>query len=235
MRPNQFHLTTQLDFQTARVVQWLAVGDVDAANRWAQNCKGDSDLEQMARARLRLAQGQAAAALAILTEQSRLAESGGRLGRLIKMLSLQSLAMDAVGKRETAGQTLARAISLARPAGYVRVFLDCGQPMCDLMSHSLKQGWIVGALDVGYAQRLMQAFREEPGEMLEDESASGLLTGREVEVLELLAEGLSNKAMADHLVVAPSTIKQHLKHIYGKLDVHSRTQAVARGQELGLL
>jgi LuxR family maltose regulon positive regulatory protein len=61
------------------------------------------------------------------------------------------------------------------------------------------------------------------------------LTGRELEVLGLLAEGLSNKEIASRLVVAPSTVKQHLKHIYNKLDVHSRTQAVARGRDLGLL
>jgi LuxR family maltose regulon positive regulatory protein len=61
------------------------------------------------------------------------------------------------------------------------------------------------------------------------------LTDRELEVLRLLAEGFSNKTIADKLFVAPSTVKQHLKHVYDKLDVHSRTRAVARGRELGLL
>jgi ATP/maltotriose-dependent transcriptional regulator MalT len=61
------------------------------------------------------------------------------------------------------------------------------------------------------------------------------LTERELEVLQLLAGGLSNKEIAERLIVAPSTVKQHLKNIYGKLDVHSRTQAVARGRELALL
>jgi LuxR family maltose regulon positive regulatory protein len=69
-----------------------------------------------------------------------------------------------------------------------------------------------------------------PGEALPDP-----LTERELEVLGLLANGLTNREIARRLVVAPSTIKQHLRNIYGKLDVHSRTQAVARGRELGLL
>ncbi|MGD9047647.1 MAG: response regulator transcription factor, partial [Anaerolineae bacterium] len=67
------------------------------------------------------------------------------------------------------------------------------------------------------------------------EALADPLTERELEVLHLLAEGLSNKEIATRLIVAPSTVKQHLKNIYGKLDVHSRTQAVARGRELSLL
>ena len=90
--------------------------------------------------------------------------------------------------------------------------------------------------DLGKATRenLLDSYQDELGENLVTRTAPSLLTEREVDVLCLLAEGISNKQIAERLVVAPSTVKQHLKNIYGKLDVHNRTQAVARGRELGL-
>jgi LuxR family maltose regulon positive regulatory protein len=105
----------------------------------------------------------------------------------------------------------------------------------------------VAHLIQAYTRDLLDAFQQEgsadKSQATEAASPSLLLaktlidplTDRELEVLRLLAEGLSNKTIAGKLIVAPSTVKQHLKHIYGKLDVHSRTQAVARGRELGLL
>jgi LuxR family maltose regulon positive regulatory protein len=234
MRPNQYHLTTNLDFQTARIVQWLAVGDVDAASRWAQNCQGFSELEQIARAQLHLAKGEFAKALNILEEQSRLADNGGRYGRLIEILCLRALALKGLGIPEGITQILSRAIYLARPAGYTRVFLDCGQPMCELLIKLLKQNSIESPMDANYLQNLLDVFQNELGEYAMVGAIPFALTEREIDVLRLLAEGISNKQIAERLIVAPSTVKQHLKHIYGKLDVHNRTQAVARGQELGL-
>jgi LuxR family maltose regulon positive regulatory protein len=95
---------------------------------------------------------------------------------------------------------------------------------------------MVGIL-AGYASDLIKAFRQE-GELhtnQTDTDSISTLTERELEVLHWLAAGLTNKAIAEKLIVAPSTIKQHLKNIYSKLDAHNRTQAVARGRELGLL
>lgn len=93
----------------------------------------------------------------------------------------------------------------------------------------------------GYEYELLEAFQQE-GELHKVYSPASLdgsmidpLTEREREVLRLLSEGISNKEIASRMVVAPSTIKQHLKSIYSKLDVHNRTQAVARGRELDLL
>lgn len=235
MRPDQFHLTTNLDFQTARIVQWLAVGDVDAASRWAKNCLGRSELEQIARARLHLAKGEPAMALNILEEQSRLAESGGRFGRLIEILCLLSLALKDLDRQAEVERTLARAIYLARPAGYTRVFLDCGQPMVQLLKRLIKQNTIESPLDARYVLSLLDGFQTEPAEASLSMNNPGLLTERELEVLRALAEGASNKEIAEKLIVAPSTIKQHLKHIYAKLGVHNRTQAVDYGRELGLL
>jgi LuxR family maltose regulon positive regulatory protein len=180
-------------------VQWLAVGDVAMASRWAKECGGGSEREQITLARLRLAQGRADDAQRLLAQQRLLAEAGGRNGRLIEILGLQAIALKAQGQTSEAAATLSQAHFLAEPEGYKRLFLDMERP-------------------------------SPPAEAL-----LSPLTERELEALRLLAEGLSNKEIAEQLIVAPSTVKQHLKNIYSKLDVHSRTQAVARGQELNLL
>jgi LuxR family maltose regulon positive regulatory protein len=235
VRPNQFHLTTNLDFRTALITQWLAVGDVESASRWVQNCRGASELEQIACARLHLAKNEFEAALNLLDRQSQVADSGGRYGRLIEILCLRALALKGLARQPEIVPSLVRAVSLGRPAGYVRVFLDCGQPMHELLKWLLKQNVLESPMDAPYVKTILDAFQAELGD---DDSANAipdLLTEREVDVLRVLAEGASNKEIAERLIVAPSTIKQHLKNIYGKLDVHNRTQAVDRGRELGLL
>jgi LuxR family maltose regulon positive regulatory protein len=132
--------------------------------------------------------------------------------------------------------------------------MEMGGPLRELLERSAARD-TAPETDIGamaritgdYVRELLDAFEQERaaqrGRVAEQVSAPPSpteampdpLTGRELEVLRLLAEGLSNKEIASRLVVAPSTIKQHLKNIYGKLDVHSRTQAVARGRELALL
>jgi LuxR family maltose regulon positive regulatory protein len=233
----------RVELETKRVALWLAVGDVDAARRWAACCSGGSEREQIAVAQLNLAEGRASEALHLLERQRALAEAGGRNGRLIEILGLQALALQAQGRPEEASAALLQALSLGRPEGYVRVFLDLGWPLYELLE------WLVpGAPFAGdYVRDLLAAFRREreaqrsrgaeatPLILTPAETLADPLTDRELEVLHLLAEGLSNKEIGRRLVIAPSTVKQHLKNIYGKLDVHSRTQAVARGRELALL
>jgi LuxR family maltose regulon positive regulatory protein len=118
-------------------------------------------------------------------------------------------------------------LSLAEPEGYIRSFVDEGEPMAHLLRRALARG-----ITPGYASRLLAAFGESPP------AAQALvepLTARELEVLRLVAGGLSNREIAQQLVVAVSTVKSHINHLYGKLEVKNRTQAVARAQELGLL
>jgi LuxR family maltose regulon positive regulatory protein len=100
-----------------------------------------------------------------------------------------------------------------------------GQPLHVILQRATSSG-----ARVGYVRDLLDAFGPQPALAPAD-----ALTEREMDVLCLLARGLSNKAIAEQLVVAPSTVKQHLKNVYAKLDVHSRTQAVARAREQGLL
>jgi LuxR family maltose regulon positive regulatory protein len=248
MQTYDFQFGVSIEFNAARVVQWLAVGDVDTANRWSETCRGGSELEQIALARLRLAQGRADSAQRLLDPQREVAESAERTGRLIQILSLQALALNAQGYFNQAESALSQALYLARPEGYRRVFLDLGLPLYKLLQRSTARGTAVktpaaeGELPrQGYGFDLLEAFQQE-GQIqtvYAASSSSGAmiepLTEREQEVLRLLANGISNKEIASRLVVAPSTVKQHLKNIYGKLDVHNRTQAVARGRELELL
>jgi LuxR family maltose regulon positive regulatory protein len=254
MQTHHVRLAASIQLDTSRVVQWLAVGDVETASHWAEECSRGSELEQIALARVRLAQGRCADAQHLLDRQRGSAEAGGRTGRLIEILGLQALALDAQGFSGEAEAALSQALSLARPERYLRVFLDLGRPLCDLLERSAARdtapgtdGAAIAPVPGDYVHELLDAFRREreartsrvagpaslsppPAETLIDP-----LTARELEVLRLLAQGLSNKEIAARLVVAPSTVKQHLRNIYGKLDAHSRTQAVARGQELGLL
>ena len=244
MEIHQLQVAISVEFKTSRVIQWLAVGDIEMANRWAEECNGGSEREQIALARLWLAQGEAAKAQSLLNRQRELAKTGGRTGRLIEILSLQALALKLQNQYIEAPTVLSQALSLARPEGYVRTFLDMGQPLFELLTQLESQGATIPQkssaikrITGDYVRGLIKAFQQE-GEIQTKEKSQALvspLTERELEVLGWLAEGLSNKAIADRLVVAPSTVKQHLKNIYGKLDAHNRTQAVSRGRELELL
>jgi LuxR family maltose regulon positive regulatory protein len=127
--------------------------------------------------------------------------------------------------------TLGRALSVAEPEGFVRTFVDEGEPMARLLRQALVQG-----IAPSYVNSLLTAFGESAQPT--PPAAQALvepLTERELEVLRLIAAGLSNREIAQELVVAVSTVKTHINHIYGKLAAKSRIQAVAKAQALGLL
>ncbi len=244
MQTYPFQMAPTTEFKTAWVAQCLAAGDVEMASQWAEVRSGGSELEQIALARLRLAQGHVADAHLLLDRQRVLAEASGRNGRLIEILGLQAIAQNAQGQTKEAAVTLSQALSLARPEGYRRVFLDMERPLGDLLEQTIMQDTTARRSHIvqAYVRDLLDAFQQQnrarETAFLSPSLAEVLnnpLTEREQDVLQLLAEGLSNKEIAGRLVVAPSTVKQHLKNIYSKLDVHSRTQAVARGRELNLL
>jgi LuxR family maltose regulon positive regulatory protein len=225
-------------FKTWQVRQWLATGDLGAASHWADESGGHSELEQIARARVRMAQGRADEALGLLERQARVAEAGRRNGRLIEILVLRAVSLAALGRHDQALAALDQALTLGRPEGYARVFLDEGAPMGNLLRQSVARGIAATHGAVGdYVRELLEALEQEslPLPSRTAGPAAEPLTERELEVLRLLAAGLSNREIAETLVVALSTVKQHLKNLYGKLDVHSRTQAVARGRELDIL
>lgn len=231
-------LHTILD--TYRVRLSLAQGHLKAGEQWAaerESTPGADDsplsreLELLAVARVRLAQGDAGATLQLLAPLADGARAGGRHGRLIEMLALEALALEHQNQSDHALLALEEALSLARPEGYVRIFANEGAPMARLLRHAAQRG-----IQVDYVKQLLAAIEERsekayqhPHPLVEP------LSSRELEVLQLVAEGLSNREIADELVISIRTVKKHVQNIHGKLGVQRRTQAVARARELDLL
>jgi LuxR family maltose regulon positive regulatory protein len=163
-------------------------------------------------------------------------------------LTLRAFAFSAAGDASRACDTLMRALTLAEPAGYVRVFLDKGEALRALIASCKSRHASELPLAVRiYMEKLLAAYPASAGTELLHQSgprtaspdaASVLvepLTPRELEILELLARGASNQDIAERLFLSVGTVKGHINHILGKLDAHNRTEAAARGRELGLI
>jgi LuxR family maltose regulon positive regulatory protein len=193
-----------------------------------------------------LAQDRPGQALTLLDRLLAQAATGGRIGSVIEVRALQALAHQASRDEPAATAVLVEALTLSCPQGYVRVFADEGPPMDALLgrlvaAHRARKP-TARRIPVGCLARLVQAFdgklnaaaalRPEPG------TVPGLiepLTGRELEVLRLLAAGKSNQRIAHDLFVALDTVKKHVTHVLGKLGAANRTEAVARARDLGLI
>ena len=179
----------------------------------------------------------------VAQNQQALAERQGRVGDLIRWLVLRALLHQVRGETAQALSAIARALSLAEPRGYIRPFLDAGAPLLALLyrlRHELRSQSIAEehAPTRSYLERLILLFnREQQTNLaLDEEDTSFLLveplSEREREVLWHISEGRSNREIAEQLVIAPSTVKSHVRAIYSKLGVESRTQALARMRKL---
>jgi LuxR family maltose regulon positive regulatory protein len=242
-----------------RVRLWLEQGNLAAALQWSQEYDGSVmdegfaplalEMQQIALARVLVAQRAASgpdesgrAAAFLLTDEVQdapsllaglldSAQTSGRMQSAIKLLALQAVAFQAQGDVDQAVSVVERALLLAEPEGYVRTFVDEGEPMARLLRIAAAR-----AIAPGYVASLLAALGEAS---VSGPTAAQLLaeplTERELEVLHLVAAGLSNQEIAQELVIALSTVKSHINHIYGKLGAKSRVQAVSRAQALGLL
>jgi LuxR family maltose regulon positive regulatory protein len=173
------------------------------------------------------------------------AEAGGRWGRIIEILTLEALVLQSRDDEPGAAGSLQRALVLAEPEGYVRTFANEGAPMVSLLkrlfkSQKAKPATAEPAASPQYVgQLLLATLGKDAVPSTGARGRAGLLvepvSGREVEVLRLLASGISNQEIAARLFVSLDTVKTHLKHIYGKLGVHNRARAVAKAAELDLI
>ena len=191
---------------------------------------------------MRLAEGQADEAVQLLRRLLAQAEVGGWVGDVIEILALQALALQAQGASAEALSSLERALALAEPEGYVRIFVDEGAPMATLLAQSAARRRQSDRL-VGYIEQLLSAFPEGQRQVEQDggrthDRSKGMvepLSERELEVLRLLAAGLESPEIARELIIGVSTARSHIKNIYGKLGVHGRVQAIERARTLGLV
>jgi LuxR family transcriptional regulator, maltose regulon positive regulatory protein len=198
-------------------------------------------VDRISSARLLYVRGRYEEAIGLLDELQEAAQTAGSTGSVIEILVLRALALWAANKNERAMNTLTQALILAEPEGYVRTFVDEGPPMAELLSGALEarqKGRLEPPVSTHYLRKLLAATERDATGAASQAKLAGLpepLTERELEVLRLIASGKSNRRIATELFVSVGTVKTHLNNLYGKLDAHSRTQALARARELTLL
>jgi LuxR family transcriptional regulator, maltose regulon positive regulatory protein len=250
---------------TRKTRVWVAQGRLGEAVSWAreQGLSVENELsylhefDHITLARVLLAQFKSdrtdrsiLQATGLLERLLKAAEEGGRTGSAIEILVLQALAHHVQGDLRAALLPLQHALALAEPEGYVRMFLDEGAQMAYLLSAAAAEASLPA-----YAGKLLAAFEGDeqpalaglaagPGKSYDKSCLAPVppaqpliepLSQRESKVLHLIAQGLSNREIGERLFLALDTVKGHNRRIYDKLQVQSRTEAVARARELGLL
>jgi LuxR family maltose regulon positive regulatory protein len=220
------------DVAAAQVLVLLAQGDLETAARVA-----GAHALPVSRARVHLAQGDPDAALALLEPLRRDLESKNWKDERLRVMVLQAVALQAQDAGDRAVPLLAEVVALAEPGGFVRLFVDEGPPMAELLAGVAARGVLPD-----YVARLRAALDaagrprpDAPSHTPQAGSPVEPLSPRELEVLRLIAQGLSNREIGQRLYLALSTVKGHNLQIFGKLQVQRRTEAVARARELGLL
>jgi LuxR family maltose regulon positive regulatory protein len=266
------NIANEMRYIAARQVKALiAQGRIDDAARVMSELPPEDQivwdivergLAPVAHARVLIAQHEFEPAVQLLEQLQTKAQAAMQTGTLIEILALLAVAQHGQGDPTRATATLTRALALAEPEGYVRTFVDLGEPMQLLLQRTLAPhaGAGVKAKDGGmkpfaadsslaaYVDKLLAAYPKHKSETLLSQDEQALhpsafilpplvepLSERELAVLRLIAAGDSNQEIAAQLVVAVSTVKTHVNNIFAKLGVQSRTQAIARARELKLL
>ncbi len=233
---------------------WIKQGGLDKALDWARERKLSieeepsylREFELITLARILLSRYQSDHSISLLHDVMGLlehllkaAEEGGRIGSVIEILILQALAHQMQGDDSSALTSLERALKLAEPEGYMRIFLAEGSSMAELIREVDSRGILPN-----YTHKLLSGFEvEDQGTDVEtppsaDPVSSSLieaLSQRELDILRLFKTELSGPEIAQELVIALSTVRTHTKSIYNKLNVNSRRGAVKRAIELGLI
>lgn len=227
----------------------LQRGDLSAAQRWAESARLSPDDEphflrveqQLVYVRLLLIQGRLSDARRMLARMERFTWERGLFRWLITIHILQALVADRSGSRDTALDRLASALEMAAPEDYVRAFLVEGPRVAQLLpgvrhvAPAFVDGLLSAATDQTQRLAVQPPVPSSAPAVPVSQPMVDPLSEREREVLHHIAAGLTNREIAQELFIAIGTVKRHINNIYGKMNVHSRTQAIARARELGLI
>jgi LuxR family maltose regulon positive regulatory protein len=247
---------------TRKTRVWVAQGRLGEAMGWARD-QGLSvenelsylhELDHITLARVLLARfqsdradGSISGVVGLLERLLKAAEERGGKGSVIEILVLQAIAYHAQGDLPAAFLPLQRALGLAEAEGYVRIFLDEGSRMMQLLREASAREIMPRQGLPDYTDKLLAAFEAEQRKsednpdlptaklLIEPAPLIEALSQRELEILKLIADGLSNREIGERLFLALDTVKGHNRKIFDKLQVQSRTEAIARARELGLL
>jgi LuxR family transcriptional regulator, maltose regulon positive regulatory protein len=224
---------------------YLMMGDLASASSEQEQASSvgevrpySRDSERIILARLLIARNEPGEALRLLAQLHAKARTAART---MEILALQALALQARDQKEEAASTLAEALALAEPEGYVRTFVDEGPEMAELLSRVLvaqRRGHLYssGRVPSHFLRKLLAALERDSAPAASPTAGlSEPLSERELEVLALIAVGKSNRSIASELFISVGTVKTHLNNLYRKLDAHSRTQALARARDLNLI
>ena len=229
-------LTHPVDAFKVRV--YLKQGLLAQTHEWAQKFSMEAELsflhefEHITFARVLLAKKDSKNVSQFLARLLQAAEDGARIGSMLEILILQALALHAQGQLTQALLPLKRAVALAEAEGFVRIFEE-GKPMQELLAKlSLTPE---GKANKSYIQTLLSLFEVQTPKPAPSQLLIDPLSERELEVLSLVALGLSNTEISEKLFLSLSTVKGHNLRIFNKLQAKSRTDAVARARELGLI
>ena len=222
----------QFTVQLPRIVDlqiWVCLRQGDPGTAVSLLEEHDTPLN---RARLALAHGEPAEALAAVALYRQQMEAKAWRDEILKALVMAALAHDAIVDVEAAMSAIHEAFTLAQPRGYVRTFIDEGQAMRRLVAEAARRG-----VKPEYARTLLTAFETErgPARLIANQPLIEPLSERELQILSMVADGLSNREISERLFISLSTVKGHNRNIFDKLAVKRRTEAVARARDLGLI
>lgn len=223
---------------------WLASNKLDVAAQWASDRGLDvngvltyqNEREYIALSRILISQERLDDATGLLLRLLEASEVSGHISRTIEILILQALSFQVQGDLDQAISTLEKALTLAEPGGFIRIFVDEGPPIARLLYEAVKRD-----IFPEYASKLLAAFpiedqkKTEPSPQKGQQTLFEPLSAREIEVLQLIAQGITNQKIASKLFISPNTVKVHTRNIYGKLAVNTRMEAVAKARVLGVI